>query len=116
MPTRKKTRPPEPAVLDGPLLIRIHIESNGVTYSLDLWSKDRAEAVSPGAARIPLVFFGFNKEADWESLHRPFWPVAATLLTGLTMDQIGQLGGVRIEDPRQKRLVWEWRPELATVG
>ena len=116
MPTRKRMRRWEPPVADGLLLIHLHVEANGVTYALDPLSEDRADAVSSHAPRIPLVFFGFDKEAEWESLHRPLWPLTATLLTGLTMDQIGQLGGVRIEDTMNNRVVWEWRPEAATAG
>ena len=45
--------------------------------------------------------------------HGPLWPLAATLLTGLTMDQIGQLGGLRLEDPWKKTVLWEWHPDVA---
>jgi hypothetical protein len=100
---------------EGPLIMRVHLEANGSTYSLDVLSRLWVEEQFPKARGLPLVFFGWNKEEEFESLHGPLWPLAATLLTGITMEQIGQLGGIRLEEPLKTKVIWEWRPDDPTA-
>jgi hypothetical protein len=106
---------PKPARLveNGPLKIAIGFESDGCVYELDSSSEDRVAEAYPNVPRLPAVLFGFSNRAEFQTLHGPLWPVVGELLTGLTRDQIAELGGLRIYDPVKRTLVWEWRPELA---
>jgi hypothetical protein len=112
-PAKKRRHPRRQT--KGPLIMRVHLGANGSTYSLDVLSEDWVKRRFPEARGLPLVFFGWEKEEEFERLHGPLWPLAATLLTGLTMEQIGQMGGIRLENPRKNTVIWEWRPDDATA-
>jgi hypothetical protein len=99
----------------GPLIMRVHLEANGSTYALDMLSEDWVKERFPEARGLPLVFLGWDEEEEFETLHGPLWPLVAMLLTGLTMEQIGPMGGVRLEDSGTNKVIWEWRPDAATA-
>jgi hypothetical protein len=96
--------------LEEPLLIRVNLAVNGSIYELDPLSKRRIEKEFPEAQGLPSVFFGYASKDEFESRHGRLWELAGTLLTGLTLEQIGQLGGMRIYYPREKKVIWEWKP------
>lgn len=107
--TVKEHEPRKPETVE-PLLIRVNLVVNGSVYELDHSSKRRIEREFPEARGLPLVLLGFDRTEEFESLHGPLWSLAGTLLTGLSLEQIAQLGGIRIYYPREKRVVWEWKP------
>jgi hypothetical protein len=43
-------------------------------------------------------------------LHKPLLPLVGSLLTGLTLEQIAQLDGLRFYDPVAEKVVWEGIP------
>jgi hypothetical protein len=101
MPARETTN-------GEPLLVQVNQQPHGSFYALEFLSQRRIRELFPEVHGLPSVFFGFNKEDEFESLHRPLWPLAAKLLTGLTEDQIARVGGVRFYNPWTKEVVWEW--------
>jgi hypothetical protein len=98
----------------GPLLVRVGLNAGGSTYALDPLSEDRVREAFPEAHGLPMVFFGYNTPGEFDTLHRPLWPQAAQLLTGLTMEQIGQLGGLKFSDAKTEATIWEWLFDGAT--
>jgi hypothetical protein len=94
-----------------PLVMCVGLHADGATYELDVLSADRVQEQFPRAEGLPTVFFGYNKREEFERRHGRLWELAARLLTGLTMKQIGQMGGIRLEYPRTDQVFWEWRPK-----
>lgn len=103
-------------VPEDKLNISIKFEPNGATYGLDPLSEDRVRERFPEAQGLPLVFFGYDKEAECEQRHGPLWPLVGTLLTGLTLEQIKELGGLRIISWYRNRVIWEWPPAPVKNG
>ena len=93
---------------DGPLLIRVGLNAGGSTYALDPLSEDRVREAFPEVRGLPKVFFGYNTPGEFDTLHRPLWPQAAQLLTGLAMEQIEQLGGLKFSDAKTEATIWAW--------
>jgi hypothetical protein len=82
-------------------------------YGLSSWTKDRIREVYPDALIIPVILMGMDKAGDYERYHRPYWEQIARMLTGLTSEQIGRLGGIRLVYLPAKKVLWEWHPEAA---
>lgn len=95
------------------LVIYFGLQGDGCTYLLDAKSRERIQTAFPEAKLVPRVFIGFNKEAEFERLHGPIWEQVATILTGLTDEQIQLLGGLQLYDPVSKSVVWRWEPVAA---
>lgn len=103
----------------GPLIIFVTRDYDGCLYALPLISQRRIEELLPGARQLPMIFLGYRERADFEVLHAPLWNQMATMLTGLTPQELSSLGGVQLYDSREKSMVREWDPaitpgELAT--
>jgi hypothetical protein len=96
------------------LLVVVGIQHDGGVYQLDPLSERRIEEAFPGANILPVVVLGHRNESEFERTHRRHWEDVAKLLTGLTPEQITQLGGVRIYDPEGNRVVWQWKPPPVT--
>jgi hypothetical protein len=60
---------------------------------------------------LPTVSFGYDRPEEFEARHGRLWPQAAQLLTGLTMEQISDLGGLLFYNPLTDEVIWEWIPE-----
>lgn len=96
--------------LEGPLLIRVHLDSHGAMYSLDPSDELRIQAKFPEARGLIRVFYGYENDSEFPERHRALWEQAATLVTGLTPEQLGQFGGVRFYRTLTDETVWEWHP------
>jgi hypothetical protein len=94
------------------LLICIAIQHDGAVYDLDSQSEFRIKERYPDATPLESIMLGHRREADFERLNRPRWEPMVLLLTGLTPEQIADLGGVRIYDIEQEQVVWQWKPEV----
>jgi hypothetical protein len=79
---------------DGPLVIYIGRQGDGGVYNLGPWSKKRIEDAFPQARRVPFLHIGYYDMQDFEKLQGPFWPCFVELLTGLTLKQLDEMGGV----------------------
>lgn len=94
------------------LLISVALNNAGATYSLDVRSELQLKTAYPHARGLPLVFLGYEKEAEFAERHRPYWELISQLLTDLTPEQISQQGGICIYQPREGcRILWEWMPQ-----
>jgi hypothetical protein len=100
----------------GPLLIRVSLGAGSSTYSLAPLSQDRVCEAFPGTHMLPTVSFGYRRPEEFKSLHGPLWLQAAQLLTGLTSEQLGRLGGLVFQNPRTKEVIWEWQPGTTKEG
>jgi hypothetical protein len=92
----------------GPVTIYVNPQSEGCTFQLRLNGRNRIRK------KFPLVepwkkpiFIGYQA---WDDFERNDWSVllqVTRLLTGLSEDQVDQLGGVRFYDPSAERTLWE---------
>src|SRR4051794_39146111 len=86
----------------GPLVLYIGRQGDGTVYSLGPLTEALLQETSPGVERPAFVHIGYpdNRDFDdedlgaFEQFQRPFWPHVATLLTALTPEEIGELGGL----------------------
>jgi hypothetical protein len=88
---------PTPGPL-GPIEIRVSRRSDGCTYSLSPTSRNLILKGFPRANLAPTVFISTLTQSDFEKTHGPIWGQVAIILTGLSEEQIKQLGGYRIID------------------
>ena len=104
--------------LVNPLVVHVGRHANYTIYVLEGATEDRLKEAFPRLRRIPRVILGYASPEDFVPLHSPHWPYISTMLTGLTPEQIGQLGGVRLYDPswKQEEVIWEWRPHVTHAG
>jgi hypothetical protein len=96
---------------NGPIVIYVGRQATGATYELEPLSRRRLSQAFPQTRRTPKVFLGYEKEQDFEQVHGPLWPQVATILTGLSLDQLDKLGGARLYDPAEEA---EWDLKVAT--
>src|SRR4051794_34894505 len=97
--TKKAGKPKLPVrQLTGPIIINMGWDNNGCAYELDPLSEGMVKERFAPDRMLPLVFLGYDREEDFECLHVPHLQLVGTLLTGLTLEQIGQLGGMRVYD------------------
>lgn len=85
--------------LDGPLVIYVGRQRDGAVYELGTLSAVRLEEAFPQIRRIPGMLIDYENKDDFERLHRPHWEKVAIMLTELTPDQIGELGGLYLYEP-----------------
>jgi hypothetical protein len=96
---------------NGPLLIYVGRQHDGAVYELGPRTEWRLEKAFPQTTRLPSVFLGYEKTEDFERLHGRLWEQVAVMLTGLSLEQINNLGGFRICDSEEKK---EWDPGVLT--
>jgi len=96
------------------LQILVGWQYNGGVYGLDPWSEDKIQEAFPEARMIEDgMLLGYNETRDYERFHKPHFEQIAQMLTGLSPEQIGRLGGIRIYDTEAKKVLWTWRPPAA---
>jgi|HubBroStandDraft_2_1064218.scaffolds.fasta_scaffold159789_1 hypothetical protein len=86
------------------LQIDIGRQSDGCVYMLHPRAARALQERFPGVHRVPSVFIGYDARADFETMHGPLWKQIATILTGLTWEQIEGMGGVTLYDPMDSEL------------
>jgi hypothetical protein len=96
------------------VLIVFGIQNDGTVYAIDLYSEDRIKECYPDAKPLRSLFLGHYKETEFETLNRPRWEQMVFMLTGLSAEQIAALGGVRLLDQEDHRVVWEWKPKVVS--
>src|SRR5262249_10783549 len=104
-PQRRRVKVEEPG-----LRIAVGWQHDGGVYELDLASIRKIQKAFPEARIIGGMLIGYDRERDYERYHKPDFEQIVRMLTGLTPEQIGQLGGVRIEDPLAEKDLWAWKP------
>ena len=90
-----------PAALAGPPIIVLRsINREGETYALEPRSLERLRRELGGRLRShPRIFIAHETAADFEHVHGAIVPQIIQLLTGLSEDELNQLGGVSFQDP-----------------
>jgi hypothetical protein len=81
------------------LLINIGRQSDGCTYQLNPKSRAEVRRRFPGVRSVPSIFVGYETRSEFESIHGPMWKQIAMMLSGLTWEQIEEMGGVSMYDP-----------------
>ncbi len=81
------------------IVINIGRQSDGCTYQLNPKSRNEIQKKFPSVRAAPTIFVGYETQSDFENLHGPMWKQIATLLTGLSWEQIEEMGGASIYDP-----------------
>jgi hypothetical protein len=99
---------------DDPLVISVGIQHDGAAYELHPRSQRRIEEKFPGLKLLPVVFLGHRRASEFDTLQPPRWKQMALLLTGLTEEQIAEMGGVVLYSPEREQVLWEWEPAPAT--
>src|SRR5262245_34900671 len=113
-PKRSIVRAPRKKPANEPLEIDVGWQNNGGVYGLEPLSEAAIQEAFPEAIIHPMIMIGHDRSGDIDRFHRRHWPQLAQMLTGLTAEQIAQLGGVRLYDQEAEKTIWEWRPAPAT--
>jgi hypothetical protein len=111
--TAPRTRPKKGKPPEGGLQIDVGWQLDGGVYQLDLASIRKIQKAFPDAAIVGDMLIGYAKTMDYRRFHQKYWQQIAQILTGLTPEQIGQLGGIRIFDPAADSELWAWQPRGA---
>ncbi len=82
------------------VVVTVAFEHEGVTYSLHPNTALRVREAFPGVATAPTVYVGYATKGDFEQVHGPLWPQVLTLLTGVSVDRLRQLGPVLLWSPQ----------------
>jgi hypothetical protein len=94
------------------LWVRVVWQSGGGTYSLPPTTELKIREAFPDALMNRHIFIGFDETKDYNRYQRPIWDTLVQLLTGLTPQQIAQLGGVSLYDMEAKKVIWRWDPDV----
>jgi hypothetical protein len=97
----------------GPIEILVSCRSDGCGYGLSPLSQNLILKRFPQAILAPTVFIATWIPSEMEKTQRPIWEQVARILTGLSEDQLNQLGGYRVIDYRSKRVLQEAPPLVA---
>jgi hypothetical protein len=91
----------------APVMIHMRRESLGATFSLHPHSRRLVLRWFPKARPVTSVSIEYGTLFDFEQSHGPVWDHVALVLTGLTSDQLAQIGGYLIFDLLQEKTVFE---------
>lgn len=96
--------------LTDAIQINVWAVRQGVNYGLHFRSRDRIAQRFPEAHPLRSIYLGHDCAEDFPARHEPHWERMSSMLTGLTAEQIGELGGICIYNPDTEEVVWRWRP------
>lgn len=85
--------------VDASVQIHVGRQRDGCTYALNPHTRNRIKQAFPHAKLWSQVFVGYESEDSFEESQTNALLQVAQLLTGLTADQLRELGGVEIIDP-----------------
>lgn len=94
----------------GPIEVLVSRRSDGCVYSLSHTSRKLVRKRFPQAVLAPNVLVATSSQADFEQSQRPIWGHVATILTGLSEEELRQLGGYRVIDPVEERVLRDVLP------
>jgi hypothetical protein len=105
-PVEGELPPPGPI---GPIIILSSWQGNGCGYALEDLSERLIHRRFPGAKLVPRLFIEEEARADnqpdIEMVQERLWDQVAQLLTGLTWEQIDELGGYRLYNRKADRVL-----------
>ena len=97
----------EPTEHIQPLTIEVGYQGDGNAYRLNSASQLRVLERFPQAPLAESLFIGTFRPQDLARTDGSRWREIGKLLTGLTDEQIDQLGGLLILDPVHGRRLWQ---------
>ena len=96
--------------------INVWVTYDGVLYTLPHRTQRRIEERFPEARPLPRIILGHDKREEFPSRHEPYWDRMVSMLTGLTAEQIAELGGICIYNPDTEKVVRRWHPAPARTS
>src|SRR5205085_3260774 len=94
----------------GPLDVYVSRDAEGLAYDLHPNSRTLVRQRFPHALLLQVVYVGTNDRNDFEENQTAAQDRVVQLLTGLSTEQLEELGGYRIYDPVRERVVREAPP------
>jgi hypothetical protein len=79
--------------------INVGIQRDGYVFELRPTSRDWLEQNYPDKYRIVDLFIGFDKHQNLQQIPESVWDHISYLLTGLSLEEINQIGGFTIYNP-----------------
>jgi hypothetical protein len=93
-----------------PLIIYATREFDGFTYQLDPSSQRRArQQLGNQAKTFPRIFISYEVKENLDKLVGPVASELVLLLTGLSEEDVGRLGGVEFRDPNTDEALFFWQ-------
>jgi hypothetical protein len=89
----------------GPVDVAIALGSDGCSYGLDPYSRRLIHKRFPNARPLQIVSIRTQMQPDYQTAHRHLWDQVVRLLTGLTDEQLDELGGYRLYDQDRKEFL-----------
>jgi hypothetical protein len=89
------------------IVVEVGKQMDGATFQLS--PHTRVTLASEPGKQLPAssVFVSYESRHDFESAHGPFWSHIVALLTGLSEDQIRQMGGFSVVSPTDDEILFE---------
>ncbi|MEM7531217.1 MAG: hypothetical protein AAF639_03500 [Chloroflexota bacterium] len=89
------------------LLVRAGPQFHGFTFRLEPLDRAWVENNILNKQRVPSVYIGLDKASDFSQIHDDILNQIFMLLTGLTIEEINELGGIKIENPLTRQIVYD---------
>lgn len=87
-------------------MINVGIQRDGFTFRLDPLSRVQLEQRYPDLPRVASLFLGFDQHKELSAIPQQIWQQLVQLLTGLTFEQINEIGGFMVVNPRNEETVY----------
>lgn len=97
---------PHPSEANRPITIFASMNESGTVFSIDPQDRARVEAMNfPGTPFLSVNVQG-GVHSDFEVMHGEIFPHVVALVTGLPIERLLGLGGVRVLDQRRGTELW----------
>ena len=88
------------------VLIDVGIQRDGYTFRPDPRSRVWLEKNYPTLPRVASVFIGFDQHQDLQQVPPSIWRQVVQLLTGLSFEEINNIGGFVVTNPQTEQEVF----------
>ncbi len=95
-----------------PVVIRLTRQSHGFTFTLHPHSRSAIRRRFPDSHQASSLVIDYGTHTDFEQAYGPIWDHVAMALSGLSLEQLNQLGGYRVYDPATDTDVYDTSPEI----
>lgn len=89
------------------IVVEVGKQMNGATFRLSPKTEAMLASRIPNWSPASSIFVSFDTQWNFERLHDPMWAQIVMLLTGLSEQQIQDLGGFSFVSPTDKAVVFE---------
>jgi hypothetical protein len=90
-----------------PVVIYVTRQSLGSTFAIHPHSRTAIRRRFRDARPVSNIYVEYITQSDFEATHGPIWDHIAMVLTGLSAEQLAELGGYQVIDPRTERIVYD---------